>query len=146
MSRNQRLAFAALAAVIAIVAIFALSSGGDDDSATTSTPAATGTPDEVGTPASQDEEEAKPAEVQIEVKGGDVVGGVQEITVKQGEHIRFSVTSDTADEVHVHGYDVKKDLEPGKPVPFDIPAKITGIFEVELEDAGVQIASLRVEQ
>ena len=29
---------------------------------------------------------------------------------------------------------------------FDIPAKITGIFEVELEDAGVQLASLRVEQ
>src|SRR5215212_6339097 len=101
MSRNQRLAFAALAAVIAVIAVIVLTSGGDDDTgSTTAKPA--------GTPPSQQEEqpEASPAEVQIEVKGGDVVGGTQEIRVKQGEHIRFSVTSDTADEVHVHGYDV----------------------------------------
>jgi plastocyanin len=152
MSRNQRIAFAALAAVIAVVAVVVLTSGSDDSepAATTTTPAAataTSTPDEVGTPASQEEQpEAKPAEVQIEVKGGEVVGGTQEIRVKQGEDIRFSVTSDASDEVHVHGYDVKKDVEPGEPVSFDIPAKITGIFEVELEDAGVQVASLRVEQ
>jgi plastocyanin len=98
------------------------------------------------TPQPEEAEPTEPAEEQIEVKGGEVVGGAAEIRVKQGEQIRFSVTSDTADEVHVHGYDVKKDLEPGKPVSFDIEAKIVGIFEVELEDAGVQIASLRVEQ
>ena len=141
MSRNQRLIFAALAAVIAVIAVIALTSGGDDSTKSTST----GT----GTPSSQQDQqpaEASPSEAQIEVKGGDVVGGVQEIRVKEGQDIRFSVTSDKADEVHVHGYDVKKDVEPGKPVQFDIPAKITGIFEVELENAGVQIASLRVEQ
>jgi plastocyanin len=151
MSRNQRIAYAVLAAVIAVVAIVLLTSGGDDsEPASTTTPAAataTAAPDEVGTPASQEEEpEAKPAETQIEVKGGEVVGGVQEIKVTQGDDIRFSVTSDAADEIHVHGYDVKKDVEPGEPVSFDIPAKITGIFEVELEEAGVQVASLRVKQ
>jgi plastocyanin len=146
MSRNQRIAFAAVAAVIAVVAIIVLASSGGDDSSTTTTPAAaTATPEGAGTPPSQ-QEQASPADVQIQVKGGDVVGGTQEIRVKEGEHIRFSVTSDKPDEVHVHGYDVKKDVEPGTPVQFDIPAKITGIFEVELEDAGVQLASLRVEQ
>src|SRR4051812_34329434 len=114
MSRNQRLAFAAIAAVIAVVAVIVLASGGNDSSSTT--PAATSTADAAGTPPSQQPAEASPAEAQIQVKGGDVVGGVQEIRVKKGEHIRFSVTSDKADEVHVHGYDVKKDVTPGEPV------------------------------
>jgi heme/copper-type cytochrome/quinol oxidase subunit 2 len=143
MSRSQRLGFAALAVLVAVVAIIVLASGGgDDEQATTTTQAAEVTP--TGSP-TQQPEEATPPERRIEVKGGDVVGGVQEIKVKEGDHIRFTVTSDSADEVHVHGYDVKKDVAPGEPVAFDIPAKITGIFEVELEEAGVQIASLRVE-
>src|SRR4051794_16501040 len=114
MSRNQRITFAALAAVVAVVAIVVLASGGDDKSTTTTPAAATATPQGAGTPPSQDEPaQASPAEAQIQVKGGDVVGGVQEIRVKEGDTIRFSVTADKADEVHVHGYDVKKDLEPG---------------------------------
>src|SRR3954453_18942400 len=128
MSRNQRLAFAAVAAVIAIVAVVALASSGGNDS---STPAS-------GTGGS--------AEPQIVVKGGAVQGGVQQIDVKKGDHIRFSVTSDQADEVHVHGYNVKKDVAAGSPVHFDIPATIRCISEVEIENAKVQLASLRVEQ
>jgi hypothetical protein len=39
-----------------------------------------------------------------------------------------------------------KDIEaPGDTVEFDFKADITGITEVELEDAGLQIASLRVD-
>jgi hypothetical protein len=55
------------------------------------------------------------------------------------------VRSSVADEVHVHGYDLMKDVEPGKTVTFSFPADITGIFEVELEGAGKQIAQLRVD-
>ena len=38
-----------------------------------------------------------------------------------------------------------KDIEPGKTIEFSFPAKITGIFEIELEDAGEQIGQLRVD-
>ena len=147
MSRSQRLAFAAIAAVIAIVAVVVFASGGDDEetAATTPTPTATEASDAEAT-ATQEPEEAEPAETEIEVKGGEVVGGLQEIRVEEGEDIVFTVAADVADEVHVHGYDVTKDVAPGKPAKFDIPAKITGIFEVELEDAGLQVVSLRVEQ
>jgi hypothetical protein len=54
------------------------------------------------------------------------------------------VNSDVADEIHVHGYDFKKNVEKGGSVSFSFPAKIEGVFEVELEDAGEQIAELRV--
>jgi FtsP/CotA-like multicopper oxidase with cupredoxin domain len=108
----------------------------------TATPAATTGADATAT---SEPTEATPAGVAIEVKDGEVVGGEGTIEVKQGETARFSVTSDVADEVHVHGYDVKKDVEAGGTASFEIPAKITGIFEVELENAGIQLASLRVD-
>jgi hypothetical protein len=54
------------------------------------------------------------------------------------------VRSDVADEVHVHGYDVAKDVRAGGSVTFSIPAKIDGRFEVELEHRHEQIAQLEV--
>ena len=45
-------------------------------------------------------------------------------------------TSDTADEIHVHGYDVHKDVAAGGSATFSIPATIDGRFVVELENHG----------
>ena len=61
-----------------------------------------------------------------------------------GDEVRFEVQSDIAEHVHVHGYDVIQDVEPGKPVVFAFPAEIEGVFEVELEDSATQIAELTV--
>ena len=154
MSRSQRLAFAAIAAVIAVVAVVVLASGSDEEQTAT-------TPTQAATPQSQVEESAtatsepdeaepretpEPEETQIEIRGGEVVGGVQEIRAKEGDEVRFAVTSDAPAHVHLHGYDVVRDAAPGKPARFNIDADIVGIFEVELEDTHVQVASLRVEQ
>jgi heme/copper-type cytochrome/quinol oxidase subunit 2 len=59
--------------------------------------------------------------------------------------VQFRVRANTTDEVHVHGYDLKQNVTPGKTVTFTFPAKITGIFEVEFEHATKQIAQLRVD-
>jgi hypothetical protein len=85
---------------------------------------------------------AKPAH--IEIRGGKPVGGVAKITVTKGQPVRFSVTSDVADEVHVHGYDLHKDVPKGGTVSFDFPAKLEGVYEAELESRKEQILSLRV--
>ena len=63
----------------------------------------------------------------------------------EGDTVRFRVRADTTDHVHVHGYDVMKDIAPGKTITISFPARITGIFEIELEDAGEEIAQLRVD-
>jgi Cu-Zn family superoxide dismutase len=80
----------------------------------------------------------------IEVENDEPVGGVQELEFDSGEEIRFRVSSDAAEEIHVHGYDIAKDVPAGGSVEFEFPAEIEGIFEVELEELGTQIAELRV--
>jgi hypothetical protein len=150
MSSRQRLTFAAIAVAIAVIAIVVAVAGGgsDDGSGTKASAPATATATasaEATATAETGGAKAEPQGTRIVVKGGQPVGGVQKIKVSQGDDIVFSVKSDTADEVHVHGFDFHKDVEAGGTVRFDFPAKITGVFEVELEAAKVQLAQLTVE-
>jgi hypothetical protein len=80
----------------------------------------------------------------IVVRNGHPVGGVTELTYNQGDRVRFKVSSDVGDEVHVHGYDIAKDVKAGGSVGFDFPASIEGVFEGELEGRKAQILELRV--
>lgn len=80
----------------------------------------------------------------IVVKEGKPVGGVRQLTYEKGDQIRFKVESDVSDEIHVHGYDIMKDVEAGGSVSFDFPATIEGGFEAELEGRGEQIIELTV--
>jgi hypothetical protein len=80
----------------------------------------------------------------IVIKNGKPVGGIAQLTYDEGEQVRFKVDSDVSDEVHMHGYDIMKDVEAGGSVSFDFPATIEGIFEAELEDRGGQILELTV--
>ena len=66
------------------------------------------------------------------------------IEVNKGDTVRFRARSPQDDEVHVHGYDLKKDLPADQTVSMSFKATIDGIFEIEFEEQGKQIASLRV--
>jgi len=82
----------------------------------------------------------------INVAGSKPSEGVAKITVKKGTRARIQVASqDTSDEVHVHGYDLKRELKAGDRVLFSFDADAEGIFEIELERAGRQIGELTVE-
>jgi|SRR6478609_9681113 len=87
----------------------------------------------------------EPAVQTIRVVNGQPAGGIKTISYTKGDQIRLKVESDTADEIHVHGYDLKKDVTAGGSVEFDFEATIEGRFEVELENAGTQIAMLEVD-
>ncbi len=147
MSRAQRLAFLAIAAAIAIAVVALSSSGGDEEptasARSTATPAATAPaePAATATAAETPEPTPKPKPEPPLV----IPGKPAELRFTQGETIRFRVRADTADHVHVHRYDLMKDVEPGKTITFSFPAEITGIFEIEPEDAGEEIAQLRVD-
>lgn len=86
---------------------------------------------------------AKPLVIQID-KSGKPVGGVASLTVNHGETIHFTVDSAVADEVHLHGYDIPKDVAAGGSVTFDVPATIEGVFEAELESRHEKILDLTV--
>jgi hypothetical protein len=84
--------------------------------------------------------------VVIHVVNGKPQGGIQKITVNKGDPVKFTVDSDVADEIHVHGYNFHKDVKKNGSVSFNFPAKIDGIFVIELESRSEQIASLQVNQ
>jgi hypothetical protein len=86
-----------------------------------------------------------PAATRITVRGGSPVGGVQKVDVQQGDTVRLTISSDRPDEVHVHGYDLEKEVGPGAPARFSFTADADGIYEVELHESGNQIASLEVQ-
>jgi hypothetical protein len=140
MQSNRARAAIGVATVAVIVVLFIVLSGGDDNNSTT-TNAAT-TPTTGGTQATTTP--APPPANTIVVKGGKPVGGVQKLEFKKDDLIRFVVNSDVSDEVHVHGYDIPKDVKAGGSVSFRFPAKLEGVFEVELESRKEQIAELRV--
>jgi hypothetical protein len=70
---------------------------------------------------------------------------VVKLRFTEGETVRFRARSETAEEIHVHGYDRYVDLPAGETVTESFKATITGIFEIELHGAGEQIAELRVD-
>jgi hypothetical protein len=76
---------------------------------------------------------------------GHPVGGIKQLTYDQGEQIVFEVEAPFGEEVHLHGYDVAKEIpKGGGTVKYDLPASIEGIFEAELEERGEQIVELTV--
>lgn len=98
------------------------------------------------TTSSPEDTNAQAADVQasLEVRGGQVVGGVERVEADVGDIVALTVTSDVADHVHVHGYDLETPVSPGKPAEVTFQADIPGVFEVELEDRGLEIAELVV--
>jgi heme/copper-type cytochrome/quinol oxidase subunit 2 len=78
------------------------------------------------------------------VTGGRTSGDTGRVPVAAGTSVTLVITSDVADEVHVHGYDLTADLVPGQPAELSIDATIPGVFEVELHEAGTVLLSLQV--
>ena len=68
--------------------------------------------------------------------GGQVSGDTGRVPVASGDHVTLVITSDVADEVHLHGYDLEAELSPGQPAEITFDATIPGVFEVELHEAG----------
>jgi cytoskeletal protein RodZ len=110
-----------------------------DDSTSTST-----SDDSTSTSTSTSDDSTVPASQTINVVNGQPQGGVKTVSFKKNDQVVLKVNSDTADEIHVHGYDLKKDVEKGGSVTFKFKGTIEGRFEVELENAGTQIANLEV--
>lgn len=165
MSQKQRLAFLAIAAVFAVVAVLIMVAGGDDDddpprAATTAT-ATTEVGGATGAGTTDSATTTQPGATTVETTGGvkapaeaappatpDLpvleAGEETRVEVDKGDRVRFLVRSGVADEVHVHGYDISKDVAAGGEVEFSFTADITGIFEIELENAGEPLGELVV--
>jgi len=151
MSTGARIGVVLATVAVLALAFVLLSPEADDDSNTAQTPTTPAT-----TPATTSDAPAPtttapppppaPTFERVRVRGGQAVGGVKKITVKKGDRARFEVTStDTSDEVHLHGYDITRNVAPGSRARFSFAANAEGIYEVELHGTHTQIAELTVE-
>jgi hypothetical protein len=154
MSSRARIGIVAAAVVLLAVGFIIANGSGDDDNKatttatatvvapapadTTATGAATTTQPTTTTPAA-------PAVPTVRVVDAKPQGGVKRISFTKGDTIKFRVRSDTADEIHFHGYDIAKDVKAGGSVTFSVPATIEGRFVVELEHHETEIAEIEVE-
>jgi hypothetical protein len=149
LSNLQRLAIIVGAIVVLVVAYLVFSGGGDDNGKSASQPAAAPSSSTQSTATSGTDTgsgtTAAPAPATVRVVDAKPQGGVQKLSFNKGDQIRFRVVSDTADEIHVHGYDLMKDVPKGGSVTFSFKGSIDGRFVVELEDHREQIAELDVQ-
>jgi len=140
MSRGQRFTFLGIAAAIAVVAVVLLAGGGGETRGpAVNAPTATATrePSEASPGASPTPSPtAQPPLLSADEE--------KVLTFTHGDTVRFRVRSKTDEEVHVHGYDLSKDVRAGQTISFAFKADITGIFEIEFEKSGTTIAQLKV--
>jgi hypothetical protein len=135
-----------LVASVLAVALAACGGGDDQDQATAgpgTTAAGPATTAQAGSATTAAADGAQT--VQITVTGTKAETAERRVRVPLDGKVRLEVTADRADEVHLHGYDRKVDIEPGTPAVLEFTADVPGVFEVELEEAGLKLVELQVQ-
>jgi hypothetical protein len=144
----SRSGLARACATAALLTTLAAACGGDDEptvaSATTTTAAAATDTTAGEAPPSTTTTTPAVRTIELGFAGGKVTGGVRTERVALGETVRLRITSDVADEVHVHTYDLIGAVGPDGPADIEVEATIPGRHEVELEDRGRVLVTLEV--
>lgn len=73
-----------------------------------------------------------------------MTGQTGRVKVALGTRLRITVTSDVADELHVHGYDLTQELSAGQSGSLEFVADKPGVIEVELERAKLPLTRLEI--
>lgn len=150
MSRNQRLGLVALAVIVAVAAFVIAKPGEEQEQGDrAAAPATEATAPQTST-TERATEPKRPEVKRIVIRNGQPVGGVRDLRFTTGETARIEISSDAADELHLHGYDITSNAKPDRPAKFRFEASAEGSFELEshtAEDAGLNplVANVIVE-
>ena len=143
MGSRARLGLLAATVLAAVVLFLVLRPGDEHPMQSTTTSGETATTTDTETGATTAAETPSAVRVRIQARG-DGSGSIRRVTIERGQRVTLIVSSDVADEVHVHGYDLMADVAPGSPARISFEASVPGRFDVELESRVIQIAELRV--
>jgi hypothetical protein len=119
------------------------SGGGASQSSTPATQTPTPTESPSVSPSGSPSPEPERTLIEVTFRDG-VVQGPTSFSATQGERVRIIVHADVSDEVHLHGYDLTSDVTPQQPARIDFEADVPGVFECELEDAGIPLFQLEI--
>jgi plastocyanin len=88
---------------------------------------------------------AKITDIVVSVKDGKVSPKAHRVKVAAGSSVRILVSSDVDDEVHVHGYEIEREVSAGQSATIEFTADQTGVFEVETHESGLLLLQLQVQ-
>jgi hypothetical protein len=121
------------AGVAAAVVLFLVFRGGDDDTAAPTQPTASGVSTSKPPP-------SKPQVILVPIN----TNAVTRRTIPRGRQVVLIISGAAGEEVHLHGYDVMREIGADGTARLEFRATIPGRFEVELEESHRQIADLTV--
>ena len=81
---------------------------------------------------------AEPAErvFELAIVNGKVPKAMQVIRVTQGENVTLELTTDRAIALHLHGYDIEREVKPGTVTELAFKAQATGRFPMNVHEHG----------
>ena len=82
--------------------------------------------------------------IEVRLAKGAVTPPTGRVKVPLGSRVVIRFTSDIADTVHVHGYDVEKAVRAGTTTDIAFVADLQGTFEVETHDSTMVLMQLQV--
>jgi hypothetical protein len=133
------------AGVVLIVAVFLLARPDEEGAAPTAAPPTTSST--ISAPPTTSSPEPSPTaaatEIDVVVADGGVTTPIA-AEVALGAEVLLRITSDVADEVHVHGYDLETEVPAGGTAEVRFTADAAGVFEVEFHERGLLLLRLTV--
>jgi hypothetical protein len=88
---------------------------------------------------------AGPQTREFDLSISDDVMEPSDITVSEGDRVVLRISTDSATEVHVHGYDLEREVEPDEAARLSFEADLTGRFEIEDHETEEELGTLVVE-
>jgi phage-related tail protein len=85
-----------------------------------------------------------PLTIDVTVANGKVSPSGAKYDVTKGSTVTINVSSDANETVHVHGYEIEKDVTPGQKLVITFVASMTGSFDIETHVIDATIATLNV--
>lgn len=82
--------------------------------------------------------------IEASVTGKKVTVASDRFKVKKDSDVTIRVTTDSVQNIHLHGYDIETEAGPGAPAEINFTASNAGVFEVELEDSSTPLFEIEV--
>lgn len=88
---------------------------------------------------------ASPAERSFDLKVSEDGINPEEVSVREGDRLTMNITSDRPVEIHVHGYDLEREVKPDETTELSFGADLTSRFPVEDHETEEELGILVVE-
>jgi plastocyanin len=121
--------------------------GGDDPTvqATSSTGGSSSTSSSSSSSSGSSTTSSSGRTLEVTITGRKVDPAPTTVPLAVGQSLTLTVTSDHDDVLHIHGFDIEKDLKAGQPTTVTVTGKDPGVFEVETHETELRLLKIAVQ-